>query len=46
MNVALGIKTLAILAFVAISTASIVQLPAGAPHLQSPVGAVVAVTGN
>jgi len=46
MNVALGIKTLAILAFVAISTASIVQLPAGMPHAPVTVGAIVAVTGN
>lgn len=46
MNVALGIKTLAVLAFVALSTASIVQLPAGAAHLQCPVGAIAAVTGN
>jgi len=49
MNVTLGIKILAILAFVAVSTASIVQLPAGALHLPGAVdtvGAVVAVSGN
>jgi len=46
MNVVLGMKTLAVLAFVAISTASIVQLPAAALHIQCPVGAVVAVSGG
>ena len=46
MNLTLGIKTLAILAFVAVSTAAIVQLPAGAAHVPVTVGAIVAVSGN
>jgi len=48
MNITLGIKALAVLAFVVISTASIVQLPVGNSHAQNinAVGAIVAVSGN